>query len=159
LVLATGFDALTGGYSQIDIRGRDSQKLSDAWSEGARTFLGIASAGFPNMLMMYGPQSPAAFCNGPTCAESQGDWIVAFLEHMRDRKVTTFEATPEAEDSWGAVLAEMSTTTLLSRADSWYMGANIPGKPRQLLSYFGVTDYMAACQESADNGYEGFKLV
>ncbi len=158
LVLATGFDALTGGYANIDIRGRDGLKLSEAWSAGARTFLGMASAGFPNMLMMYGPQSPAAFCNGPTCAESQGDWIVAFLEYVRDRGFGYFETTSEAEDSWGEVLAEMATTTLLSKADSWYMGANIPGKPRQLLSYFGVKDYMTACMESSDNGYAGFRL-
>ena len=158
LVLATGFDALTGAYTDIDIRGVDGVRLADAWSSGARTHLGIASAGFPNMLMMYGPQSPAAFCNGPTCAERQGDWIVECLEYMRDKGVNRFEATPEAEDKWGETLAEMAETTLLSKADSWYMGANIPGKPRQLLSYFGVTDYMNTCNEVARNGYSGFVL-
>jgi cyclohexanone monooxygenase len=158
LVLATGFDALTGGYSEIDIRGVGGLRLSDAWSAGARTHLGIASAGFPNMLMMYGPQSPAAFCNGPTCAERQGDWIVDCLEYLREHGIQRIEATPEAEDHWGGQLEEMASTTLLSKADSWYMGANIPGKPRQLLSYFGVNDYMAFCDESAREGYKGFVL-
>ena len=158
LVLATGFDALTGGYSSIDIRGVGGVRLADAWSAGARTHLGIASAGFPNMLMMYGPQSPAAFCNGPTCAERQGDWMVDCLQYMRENAVRRFEATPEAEDVWGAALAEMADSTLLSKADSWYMGANIPGKPRQLLSYFGVNDYMDICNESSNSGYSGFVL-
>ena len=142
LVLATGFDALTGGYSPRSISGAvNGLRLTDAWSEGARTYLGLASAGFPNMLMMYGPQSPAAFCNGPTCAERQGDWIVDCLVYLRERaRNVRFEATPAGRGFNGvAVLAEMATTTLLSKADSWYMGANIPGKPRQLLSFFGVT--------------------
>jgi cyclohexanone monooxygenase len=158
LVLATGFDALTGGYAEIDIRGVNGLRLTDAWSEGARTYLGLASAGFPNMLMMYGPQSPAAFCNGPTCAERQGDWIVDCLVYLREQGVMRFEATRQAEEQWGGVLAEMATTTLLSKADSWYMGANIPGKPRQLLSFFGVNDYMTFCEDSARNGYSGFVL-
>jgi cyclohexanone monooxygenase len=158
LVLATGFDALTGGYSDIDIQGLDGLRLSDAWSSGARTHLGIATAGFPNMLMMYGPQSPAAFCNGPTCAERQGDWIVSCLEYMREHGIARFEPTAEAEEKWGAVLTEMANSTLLSKADSWYMGANIPGKPRQLLSFFGVSDYMEYCHEVARAGYSGFVL-
>ena len=99
-----------------------------------------------------------AFCNGPTCAERQGDWIVDYLVYLREHGVERFEATPQAEDQWRDTLAEMATTTLLSKADSWYMGANIPGKPRQLLSYFGVSDYMESCNESARNGYSGFVL-
>jgi cyclohexanone monooxygenase len=158
LVLATGFDALTGGYADIDIRGIGGRQLSEHWSGGARTHLGVATAGFPNMMMMYAPQSPAAFCNGPTCTELQGDWIVECLAYLREKRLTRIEATPGAEDAWCEVLAEMAETSLLSKADSWYMGANVPGKPRQLLSFLGVNDYKEACVDSAANNYAGFTL-
>ena len=158
LVLATGFDASTGGLTQIDIRGRSGRTLKDAWQAGVQTHLGLGIPDFPNLLMLYGPQSPTAFCNGPTCAELQGDWVVECLRHLRDRGLTRIEALPEAGESWTQHMAEIATNTLLSRADSWYMGANIPGKPRQLLHHFGVQDYLASCRESAENGYSGFEL-
>jgi cyclohexanone monooxygenase len=158
LVLATGFDALTGGLVSIDIRGRDGRSLAEYWAQGARTHLGMAVAGFPNMLMLYGPQAPAAFCNGPTCAELQGEWIMDCLQYLRDRDIACFEATPEAEAQWCEALQEVAETTLLSRADSWYMGANIPGKPRQLLSFLGLQHYREAVEQSAAEGYSGFTL-
>jgi cyclohexanone monooxygenase len=158
LVLATGFDALTGGLTSIDIRGRQGLSLEDAWREGARTNLGMATSGFPNMLMLYGPQAPAAFCNGPTCTELQGEWITDCLQHMRDQGLSCIEATEEAQQAWAEVLQEMAETTLLSRAQSWYMGANIPGKPRQLLSFIGMPAYFEACNASAAAGYSGFTL-
>lgn len=158
LVLATGFDALTGGLVSIDIRGREGRSLGEHWAQGARTHLGMAVAGFPNMLLLYGPQAPAAFCNGPTCAELQGEWIMRCLQHLRDAGVARIEATPDAEERWCEVLQEVAETTLLSKADSWYMGANIPGKPRQLLSFLGLQHYLEAVEQSAAQGYSGFAL-
>ena len=158
LVLATGFDALTGAFNKIDIRGIDGFSLREKWEGGAQTQLGLAAAKFPNMLMLYAPQSPAAFCNGPSCAESQGDWVVNCLKYLRDNGLVRIEATEAAEQDWAQIMADLAADTLLPQADSWYMGANIPGKPRQLLCYLGVTDYTERCNESANNGYEGFVL-
>lgn len=160
LVLATGFDAVTGGLTQIDIRGVEGLTLKEKWAQGAQTHLGLASAGFPNLLFLYGPQSPSGFCNGPTCAELQGDWVVDFLTHMRDAGVRRFDATPAAEAAWKAHVEQVGAMTLFPLADSWYMGANIPGKPRELLNYpGGVPLYLQLCRESAEKGYEGFVLA
>jgi cyclohexanone monooxygenase len=160
LVLATGFDAVTGGLTQIDIRGVDGVTLKDKWAQGVRTHLGMASAGFPNLLFLYGPQSPSGFCNGPTCAELQGDWVVEFLKHMRDTGVSRFEATATAEQTWKDHVEAVGAMTLFPLADSWYMGANIPGKPRELLNYpGGVPLYLEMCQASAAKGYDGFVLT
>ncbi len=158
LVLATGFDASTGGLTQIDIRGRSGRSLQDIWSAGVQTHLGFGIPDFPNLLMLYGPQSPTSFCNGPTCAELQGDWVVDCLCHLRDKGHTRIEATPAAGESWTQHMAELCAGTLLGLADSWYMGANIPGKPRQLLHHVGLQDYLAFCRQSAENGYAGFDL-
>ncbi len=158
LVLATGFDAVTGGLTQIDIKGTEGITLKEKWADGVRTHLGVASAGFPNMLFLYGPQSPAGFCNGPTCAEMQGDWIVACLDHLRREGITRIEATAPYEETWDRHIRAVAATTLFPKADSWYMGANIPGKARQLLNYPSVTMYMDRCNESAANGYKGFLL-
>ena len=159
LVLATGFDAVTGGLTQIDIRGVEGLTLKEKWAKGARTHLGMASAGFPNLLFLYGPQSPSGFCNGPTCAELQGDWVVEFLKHMRDAGVSRFEATAAAEQTWKDHVEAVGAMTLFPLADSWYMGANIPGKPRELLNYpGGLPLYLQMCQACADEGYTGFVL-
>ena len=158
LVLATGFDANTGGLTQIDIRNAVGNSLGDHWSDGVQTHLGFAVAGFPNMLFLYGPQSPTAFCNGPTCAELQGDWVVSCLEHLRANGFTRIEATVEAADRWTAHLDDLAAGTLLSRADSWYMAANIPGKKRQLLNYPRTDAYLELINASAAHGYSGFAL-
>ncbi len=159
LVMATGFDAVTGGLTNIDIRGCGGESLKEHWQEGARTHLGIASAGFPNLLYIYGPQSPSGFCNGPTCAEVQGDWVVELIAHMRDAGVTRIEATPEAEQGWRDQVQAIASMTLFPRADSWYMGANIPGKPREMLNWpGGLQMYLMACRSSAEAGYSGFVL-
>jgi cyclohexanone monooxygenase len=110
------------------------------------------------MLFLYGPQSPASFCNGPTCAELQGDWVVDFLCHLREHGLARFESTTAAEEAWTEHIAELAAMTLFPRADSWYMGANIPGKPRQLLNYPNAYTYMEQCRESAAKGYRGFAL-
>ena len=158
LVLATGFDANTGGLTQIDIRGTKGMSLKETWADGVRTHLGFAASGFPNMLLLYGPQSPSAFCNGPTCSELQGEWVITCLRYLRDKHFTRIEATAAAEDAWTQHVSDIAATTLFPRADSWYMGANIPGKPRQLLSYFGLPEYLERCNESGSKGYEGFEL-
>ncbi len=158
LVLATGFDALTGGITQIDIRGIGGQSLKEKWADGAQNQLGLAVSGFPNLFILYGPLAPAGLCNGPTCAELQGEWVVNCLEHLREKQLTCIEATSTAEEQWVQHVAETASMTLFPQADSWYMGANIPGKARQFLNYFDVPVYMEQCNQSAASGYEGFKL-
>jgi cation diffusion facilitator CzcD-associated flavoprotein CzcO len=159
IVLATGFDSLTGGLTSIDIRGTNGETLREKWSSGSRAHLGTASANFPNLLYVYGPQSPSAFCNGPTCAELQGDFIVECIEHMRRNKLRRIEATQEAEEAWRDHVAELVDATLFPRAQSWYMGANIPGKKREMLAYpGGLPVYLQKCKESVDAGYAGFVL-
>src|SRR5262249_13724836 len=158
LVLATGFHATTGGLTQIDIRGLSGRTLEDTWKSGVQTHLGIGIPNFPNLLMLYGPQSPTAFCNGPTCAELQGDWVADCLCHLRDHGLTRIAASAAARRSWPEQLAGLAARTLLPLAESWYMGANIPGKPRQLLHHNGLQEYLACCRESAENGYAGFEL-
>jgi cation diffusion facilitator CzcD-associated flavoprotein CzcO len=159
LVLATGFDAVTGGLTGIDIRGTGGQALKEKWAKGVRAHLGMAVAGFPNLLFVYGPQSPNAFANGPTCAELQGDWITGLLDHVRQRDWKRFEATVAAEEEWRAQVHALADATLFPQADSWYLGANIPGKPREMLSFIGgLSTYIAKCNESAERGYEGFAI-
>ena len=159
LVLATGFDALTGGYYAIDIRGANGLTLHQKWHDGVRTHLGIATEGFPNLLMVYGPQSPAGFCNGPTCAELQGDKIVETLVYLRDHEFTRIEASRQAEELWREHVLEVSGQSLFDRADSWYVGANIPGKPREMLNYpAGVPTYFTKWNECVDSGYLGFDM-
>jgi len=159
LVLATGFDASTGGLTQIDLRSTSGQSLAELWADGVETHLGMAIPGFPNLFMLYGPQSPTAFCNGPTCAELQGDWVVDCLTYLREAGLSRIEATTEAAAAWAQRLEDIAAMTLLPLADSWYMGANIPGKPKKLL-YFPVTqEYVALCRESSEKGYAGFELA
>jgi cyclohexanone monooxygenase len=159
LVLATGFDAVTGGLTSIHIRGTHGETLKEKWAKGVRAHLGMAVAGFPNLLFVYGPQSPNAFCNGPTCAEVQGDWIARLLDYLRQRNCTRIEATVPAEEAWRVQALALADATLFPRADSWYLGANIPGKRREMLSFAGgLATYMAKCNESAERRYEGFTI-
>ncbi len=158
LVLATGFDAVTGGLTSIDIQGVGGQTLADAWQDGVRTHLGMATADFPNLLYLYGPQSPSGFCNGPTCAEVQGDIVVNLLADLRKRGITRIEATNEAEEAWRSLVKTIADMTLFPLADSWYMGANIPGKPRELLNFPGLQIYLDGCRKSLENDYAGFVL-
>jgi cation diffusion facilitator CzcD-associated flavoprotein CzcO len=158
LVLATGFDAFTGGLTQFDIVGTNGMLLREKWADGVRNNLGIGVSGFPNMFMLYGPLSPSGLCNGPVCAEIQGDWIINCLEYLRDNQLQRIEATVGAENAWLAHMNEMAGATLFPLADSWYMGANIPGKPRQFLNHPNLPTYMDLCNQCAANGYEGFEL-
>lgn len=157
--LATGFDAVTGGLTNIELRGSSGETLAEHWVGGVRTHLGVASSGFPNLFYLYGPQSPAGFCNGPTCAEVQGDWIVDLLVHLGERGVSRVEASVAAESAWREQVHTIAAATLFPRADSWYMGANIPGKPREMLNWpGGLQLYLAACHASAEAGYSGFDI-
>ncbi len=159
LVLATGFDAVTGGLTSIDIHGTQGETLKEKWAKGVRAHLGMAAAGFSNLLFVYGPHSPNAFANGPTCAELQGDWIAQMLDHVRQRDWARFEATAPAEEAWRAQVNALADATPFPRADSWYLGANIPGKRREMLSFAGgLATYMAKCNESAERRYEGFTI-
>jgi cyclohexanone monooxygenase len=159
LVLATGFDAVTGGLTQIDLRGLDGSTLSEKWANGVRTYQGLANAGYPNLMVTYGPQAPTAFCNGPTSAECQGDYIVKCLEYMRERGFTRIDATPEAEEAWRNECLELAEATLFPKANSWYMGANIPGKTREILMYSGgLPMYLQQLADSAADGYKGYAL-
>lgn len=156
LVLATGFDANTGGLVAIDIRDRDDRSLAERWSGGVDTHIGMAAHGFPNMLFLYGPQSATAFCNGPVCAELQGDWVTDLLAHLRDLGHSVFDVVADTGPEWSAELALIADATLLGRTDSWYMAANVPGKPRQLLNYPSPGMYAERLRRCASAGYDGF---
>jgi cyclohexanone monooxygenase len=160
LVLATGFDAMTGSVARIDIQGRDGRTLNQKWAEGPRTYLGLMSAGFPNLFIVTGPGSPSVLSNMIVSIEQHVDWIADCLSYMRERDLATIEASPEAEDNWVAHVNEVAYTTLYPQANSWYMGANIPGKPRIFMPYIGgVGAYRQICNDVAAKGYEGFALV
>ena len=160
LVLATGFDAMTGSVAKIDIRGRDGRTLNQKWAEGPRTYLGLMSAGFPNLFVITGPGSPSVLSNMIVSIEQHVDWIADCLGYMRDRGLDTMEAQVDAEDKWVAHVNEVAYATLYPQANSWYMGANIPGKPRIFMPYIGgVGPYRKICNDVAAKGYEGFVMT
>ena len=159
LVLATGFDAMTGSVAKIDIRGRHGRTLNDKWAEGPRTYLGLMSAGFPNLFIITGPGSPSVLSNMLVSIEQHVDWITDCLSTMRKRGAETIEAMRAAEDKWVDHVNEVAAATLYPQANSWYMGANIPGKPRIFMPYIGgVGVYRKICDEVAAKGYEGFEM-
>ena len=160
IVFATGFDAITGALLEIDIRGRAGQTLRQKWSESPRTYLGLTLAGFPNMFLVTGPGSPSVLSNMVCSIEQHIDWIADCIGYLRERGLDTIEATAEAESGWVAHVAEVAGATLFPRANSWYLGANIPGKPRVFMPYLGgVGAYRSHCDEVAEKGYEGFALA
>ena len=160
IVFATGFDAMTGSFFEIDIRGKNDQTLRQKWAEGPKTYLGLASAGFPNLFMITGPGSPSVLTYSMTISiEQHVEWISHLIEYMRDRSVDSVEAHLEAEAAWVEHVNELADQTLYTLADSWYLGANIPGKPRVFMPYPGRVDsYRTRCNEVAANRYEGFVL-
>jgi cyclohexanone monooxygenase len=159
LVMATGFDAMTGSVAKIDISGPGGRTLNEKWAEGPKTYLGLMSAGFPNLFIITGPGSPSVLSNMIVSIEQHVDWIADCLVHMRRQGVATMEASGEAEDKWVAHVNEVAHGTLYPQANSWYMGANIPGKPRIFMPYIGgVGVYRRICNEVAAKGYEGFVM-
>jgi cyclohexanone monooxygenase len=160
LVLATGFDAMTGSVARIDIRGRNGQTLNRKWAEGPRTYLGVMSEGFPNLFIITGPGSPSVLSNMIVSIEQHVDWIADCIAYMQSRDLVSMEAKKDAEDSWVAHVNEVAHGTLYPQANSWYMGANIPGKPQIFMPYIGgVGAYRQICNDVAAKGYEGFTMT
>jgi cyclohexanone monooxygenase len=159
IVFATGFDAMTGTLLKIDITGRDGIRLADRWEAGPRTYLGLMTAGLPNLYMITGPGSPSVLSNMMVSIEQHVDWVADCLAFLRDRGLASIEATQEAEDSWVLHVNEVAHRTLYPRANSWYMGVNVPGKPQVFMPYIGgVGVYRKKCDQVAAAGYAGFRL-
>ncbi|SOX53883.1 NAD(P)/FAD-dependent oxidoreductase [Mycobacterium ahvazicum] len=160
IVLATGFDAMTGALAKIDIVGRGGKKLRDAWSNGPRTYLGLGVDGFPNLFVVCGPGAPAVLANMVLHAEANVDWIADSIKYLDDHGYTAIEATSDAVDNWVAECARRAESTLFTKADSWYMGANVPGKPRVFMLFLGgFGSYLDICNAVAEAGYKGFSLL
>ena len=158
IVFATGFDAMTGSLLKMGIVGRDGTKLADKWEAGPRTYLGLMTAKFPNLFLITGPGSPSVLSNMIVSIEQHVDWVVDCITDLRANGLETIEATQEAEDNWVEHVNEMAFKTLYPGANSWYMGANIPGKPRVFMPYIGgVPAYRRKCDEVATKAYEGFQ--
>jgi cation diffusion facilitator CzcD-associated flavoprotein CzcO len=159
LVFATGFDAMTGALLAIDIRGRGGKRLADEWRDGPRTYLGVSVSGFPNLFTITGPGSPSVLSNMVISIEQHVEFIAGLIAAMRAQGVSRVEAQTDAQEAWVAHVCEVAQTTLFPQANSWYMGANIPGKPRVFLPYVGgVGPYRKKCDEIAAGGYAGFDL-
>jgi cation diffusion facilitator CzcD-associated flavoprotein CzcO len=160
IVFATGFDAMTGPLLRMDIRGRGGVALKDVWEAGPRNYLGLQVAGFPNLFTITGPGSPSVLCNMPVAIEQHADWITDCIQHLRAQGLERIEARPEAVDKWVAEVNEAASKTVLPMAKhSWYLGANIPGKPRVFMPYAGgMVRYREICAQVAERGYEGFTL-
>ncbi len=159
IVFAIGFDAMTGALLNIDIRGRDGRALQDKWEHGPRAYLGLQIAGFPNLFTITGPGSPSVLSNMIVSIEQHVDWITDCLAYLGEHGFDTMEATTEAEDAWVDHVNQVADLTLYPRANSWYIGANVPGKPRVFMPYIGgVNLYAQKCDQVAAAGYEGFAL-
>ncbi|MDA0340743.1 MAG: NAD(P)/FAD-dependent oxidoreductase [Proteobacteria bacterium] len=159
IVFATGFDAMTGTLFNVDITGRDGLALTKKWEAGPRTYLGLMSQGFPNMFMITGPGSPSVKSNMITSVEQHVDLVADTIIHMRDQGLELIEPALEAEDAWVDHVQVVAHKTLFPQANSWYMGANIPGKPRLFMPYIaGVGAYRKICEEVVADGYRGFRF-
>jgi cyclohexanone monooxygenase len=157
IVCATGWDAGTGPYVRMDIRGRGGLPLADHWSQGCRTHLGLMCCGFPDMFILDGPQTPSAFYSPPLLIQQQVDWIGQVIGHLTASGDSTIEPAPDAEREWGEQVQAVANQLLIVGTDSQYMGANIPGKPRECLYYLGgFTDYRRRCQAAVDDGFGEF---
>jgi cation diffusion facilitator CzcD-associated flavoprotein CzcO len=160
IVFATGFDAMTGGLTRLGIVGRGGIDLAKKWENGPHTYLGLSTAGFPNFFFVTGPGSPSVLSNMITSIEQHVEWISDLVVYADDHGAATVEATPEAEEQWFEHCQEVGSKTLYLKANSWYVGANIPGKPRMLLPYVGgVGPYRRICDEVQAQGYRGFALT
>jgi cyclohexanone monooxygenase len=159
IVFATGFDAMTGAIKEIDIHTDAGMSVREKWEHGPHTYLGIMIAGFPNLFMITGPQSPGVKSQMILACEQHVDWIAGCLQYLRDHRLSRIEAEKDAEDAWVRHNNEVADRTLYPLANSWYVGANIPGKPRVFMPYVGgVAAYKKKCDDIAGRGYEGFRL-
>lgn len=160
IVFATGFDAMTGSLLKMDIRGAHGQRLEDKWEAGPKSYLGLQVAGFPNLFTITGPGSPSVLSNMPVSIEQHVEWISDFIAYLAAKGLTRVEATVEAEEAWVDHVRDVASLTLFPKANSWYLGANIPGKKRVFMPYVGgVLPYRERCDEIARNSYEGFALA
>ncbi|MFL5295494.1 MAG: flavin-containing monooxygenase [Phenylobacterium sp.] len=156
IVYAIGFDAMTGALDRIDIRGRGGARLKDAWAAGPKTYLGLLVAGFPNLFLVTGPGSPSVLCNMAVAIEQHVEWIGDCIAWMGERQARAIEATEAAQDEWVAHVNEVANLTIYPMANSWYLGANVPGKPRVFMPYIGgFPVYRDKCDDVAAKGYEG----
>jgi cation diffusion facilitator CzcD-associated flavoprotein CzcO len=160
IVFATGFDAMTGTLLRMDITGRGGRSLGQAWEHGPTSYLGLAIAGFPNLFTITGPGSPSVLTNMLPSIEQHVEWIADCIGHLKARGQTSIEATPEAEAAWVRHNAEVAGLTLRGTCSSWYLGSNIPGKPKVFMPYIaGFPIYVQKCAEIVARGYEGFALA
>ena len=160
LIIATGFDAITGALLALDVRGRGGVTLESRWQDGPSSYLGLGVAGFPNLFTITGPLSPAVLANMPTAVEQHVDWIAGCLDHMRREGITVIEPTEAAEADWVSHANAIVDQTLYPQAESWYFGTNIPGKPRRFGVYLGgFGAYREHCEAIARAGYEGFRFT
>lgn len=159
VIFATGFDAVTGTLLRMNITGRDGTRLEDVWEGGPQTYLGLNVAGFPNMFIVTGPGSPSVLTNNVMAIEQHVEWITRCLSHLETRGYSAIEATNQAQSEWVAHVNEVAERTLYMQAASWYLGANVPGKPRVFMPYVGgFGRYSAICDDVADDNYRGFIL-
>jgi cation diffusion facilitator CzcD-associated flavoprotein CzcO len=160
VIYATGFDAMTGALTRIDIRGAGDAALADAWEDGPRNYLGLCVAGFPNFYVITGPGSPSVLSNMMMAIEQHVDWVADAIEHMPNNGKATIEASEKAQEDWVEHVADAGNVTLYPLANFWYLCANVPGKTRVFLPYIGgFGPYGDLCDQVAANGYEGFMLA
>jgi cation diffusion facilitator CzcD-associated flavoprotein CzcO len=159
LVMATGFDAMTGTLLRMAITGRDGVTIQDAWHAGPRTYLGIQVPGFPNLFTITGPGSPSVLTNMIVSIEHHVGWVADAIAHLRANGLATIEATDEAAEDWVHHVNAVADTTLYPTCNSWYLGANVPGKTRVFMPLVGYPQYVARCAEVAEAGYDGFALA
>ena len=159
VIFATGFDAMTGTLLRIDIEGRGGQTLDEKWAEGPKTYLGLTTANFPNLFMISGPGSPSVLTNMIVSIEQHVDWVADCLRYMREHGHTSIDAEQQAEEEWVAYVNAIADMTLYPTCNSWYLGANIPGKPRVFMPHVGFPNYVQRCNEVVDNDYKGFQFA
>ena len=153
---------MTGPLKALNLKGRGGRTLDQEWADGPHSYLGISVAGFPNLFTITGPQSPSVLTNMPVAIEQHVEWVTECIAAMRREGKSLIEATRDAQEQWVAHVNEVVSQTLMVTANSWYMSANIPGKPRAFLPYLGpegVGGYRRKCDEIAAKGYEGFALA
>ncbi len=158
-MFATGFDAMTGALLRVDIRGRGGLALRDAWAAGPHTYLGLGVHGFPNLFLITGPGSPSVLTNMLESIQQHVEWIADCLTHLRDHGHATIEAEHAAQESWVEYVNVVAGFTLFPTCNSWYLGANVPGKPRVFMPLPGFGTYVEQCDAVAADGYSGFALA
>jgi len=160
IILATGFDSVTGSLAQLNIRGTNGETIAEHWKDGLKTAIGISLAGFPNMFFVYGPQAPTAFANGPTSAQMQASWISKVIEDLLKKGLQRIEAKPEKEVEWTKLTHAVWYGSLAPKAKSWYQGSNIPGKREEPLSFLGGFHlYTKALYDSLENNYQDWIIA